>query len=66
MYRPKYSPIYPALTLASGVMTIIISLINIAFGIPTDYFLYVVAFVYFSCFALWMIAKPKLLLIEGD
>ena len=66
MYRPKYSQIYPALVLACGVMTIIIFLVNIAFGILNDYLLYAVAVVYFSCFALWMVAKPKPLLIEGD
>ena len=66
MHRPVYSPVYPALALASGVMTIIIFLVNIAFGIPNEYILYVVALVYFICFAMWLIAEPKPLLIEGD
>ena len=66
IHRPAYSPIYPALALASGVMTIIIFLVNIAYGIPNDYIVYAVAVVYFICFSLWVIAEPKPLLIEGD
>jgi putative Ca2+/H+ antiporter (TMEM165/GDT1 family) len=58
--------VYPALALASGVMTIIIFLVNIAFGIPNDYILYAVALIYFICFALWMTAEPKPQSTKGD
>lgn len=59
MYRPKYSLIYPVITVLSGSIVVVLILCDFIFVKLPNEIIYISAAIYFICSFIFIFSQPK-------